>query len=43
MQEVTTGMKEKRINNMEWVDREEWKRKIKLQAQKDVQRSLFCK
>ena len=23
MQEVTTGMREKGINNMEWVDREE--------------------
>ena len=23
MQEVTTGMREKRINRMEWIDREE--------------------
>ena len=30
MQEVTTGMREKVINNMEWVDRVEWRRKIKL-------------
>ena len=30
MQEVTTGMKEKEINNMEWVDREECRRKIKV-------------
>jgi hypothetical protein len=30
MQEVTTGMREKGINNMEWVDREEWRIKIKL-------------
>ena len=30
MQGVTTGMREKGINNMEWVDREEWRRKIKL-------------
>ena len=30
MQEVTTGIKEKGINNMEWIDREEWRRKIKL-------------
>ena len=30
MQEVTTGIKEKGIINMEWVDREEWRRKIKL-------------
>jgi hypothetical protein len=41
MQEVTTGMKEKGINNLEWVDREEWRRKMKLKllAQKDVQKS----
>ena len=31
-----TGMREKGINNMEWIDREEWRRKIKLQVQKDV-------
>ena len=30
MQKMTTGMRGKRINNKEWVDREEWKRKIKL-------------
>ena len=30
MQEGTTGMREKGINNMKWVDREEWRRKIKL-------------
>ena len=28
MQEFTTGMREKEIN-MEWVDREEWRRKIR--------------
>ena len=28
MQKVTTGMREKEINNMEWIVREEWKRKI---------------
>jgi len=28
MQEVTTGKREKGINNMEWMDREEWRRKI---------------
>ena len=28
--------RERRVNNMEWVDREEWRKKIKLQAQKDV-------
>ena len=33
MQEV---MREKGINNIGWIDREEWRRKIKLQAQKDV-------
>ena len=30
MQEVTTGMREKGTNNIEFVDREEWRRKIKL-------------
>jgi hypothetical protein len=30
IQEVTTGMREKGINNMEWIDREDWRRKIKL-------------
>ena len=30
IQEVTTGMREGGINNMEWVPREEWRRKIKL-------------
>ena len=30
MQEVTTGMKDNGINNVKWVDREEWKRKRKL-------------
>jgi hypothetical protein len=30
MQEVTTGMGEKGINNMKWIDKEEWRRKIKL-------------
>ena len=30
MQEVTTEMREKGINNMELVDIEEWRRKIKL-------------
>ena len=30
VQEVTKGMREKGINNMECVDREEWRRKIKL-------------
>ena len=29
MQEVTTGLREKGINNMEWIDREEWRMEIK--------------
>ena len=45
MQEVTTGMSERGINNSEWVDREGWriKIKLKLQAQKDVkhQKSVY--
>ena len=40
MQELTTGMREKGINKMEWVDRGEWRRKIKLEAQEDVHR--YC-
>jgi hypothetical protein len=35
MQEVTTGMKDKGINDMEWIDREECRRNMKLQAHKD--------
>ena len=30
------GMTEKGINNMEWIEREEWRKKIKLLAQKEV-------
>ena len=30
MQEVTNGMREKGIKNVEWIDREEWRREIKL-------------
>ena len=30
MHEVTTVIREKGINNMEWIDREEWKIGIKL-------------
>ena len=41
MQEVTTKMREKGINNMQWIDREEWRRKIKFQAQENVQTSVF--
>ena len=36
MQEVTTDVRGKGINNIEWIDRDEWNRKIKLQAEKDV-------
>jgi hypothetical protein len=34
--EVTTGMREKGINNMEWIDRRKWRRKIKIWTRKDV-------
>jgi hypothetical protein len=27
---VTSGMREKGINNMKWIDREEWRKKLKL-------------
>ena len=30
MEEVTTRMRQKDINNMEWVYREQWRRRIKL-------------
>ena len=30
----TTGIKEKGINYIEWIDREKWRRRIKLLAQK---------
>ena len=36
MREVTIGMREKGIDNMEWIGIEEWRRKIKLYAQNDV-------
>ena len=44
MQEVTTRMRESGINNLDWVDREGCRRKIKLklQAQKDVKKSRIC-
>ena len=32
MQEVTSGMREKGINNMEGIEREEWRIKIKLKS-----------
>ena len=33
-QEVITGMRKKGINNMEWIDREEWRRKINLRTKR---------
>ena len=42
MQEITTGMREKGIKNVEWIDRKEWRRKIKIWAQKDVKTLIFC-
>ena len=36
MQEVTTGMRTKVINGVESIDRQEWRRKIKLSIEKDV-------
>jgi len=30
MQEVTTGIREKGINNIEWIDREVLRRKLKI-------------
>ena len=32
----TTGMRDKGINNMEWVNREEWRREIKFLGPKDL-------
>jgi hypothetical protein len=29
-QEVTTGMRAKKINNMEWINREEWRKNNKI-------------
>ena len=41
MKEVITRMRDKGINNMEWIEREEWRRKIKFQAQKEVKTSVL--
>ena len=41
VQEVIPGMGEKGINNMEWIDREEWKRKINLETLNDVETSVL--
>ena len=35
MQEIRNGMKEKGINDIEWIDREEGRMKIKFEAQKE--------
>ena len=35
MQKVTTGAKVKGTINMEWINREEWRRKIKVYAHED--------
>ena len=43
MQEVTTGMREQGIGDLEWIDRERWRKKINiLQAQKDVKTPRIC-
>ena len=41
MQEVTTGMKEKGIYNIKLIDGEDWRRKIKLYAKKDLKTLVF--
>ena len=44
MQEVITGMRGQGINNLDWIDRGEWKSKINLQSsQKDVQATIIFK
>ena len=44
IQGVTTGMREKGINSMECIEKEGWRRKIKLQlaTQKDVKILILC-
>ena len=32
-------MRERRIDDLEWIDQEGWRRKIKLDTQKDVETS----
>ena len=41
---VDAGTTEKGINSIEWIDREEWRRKVKLKlkSQKDVKISILC-
>ena len=44
MQEVTTGKRVKGINSLEWIDKKEWRRKVKskLQAQKVLKTLILC-
>ena len=42
IQEVTTTIREKCINNMEWIDKEEYRTKIKFQTHKYVGTLIFC-
>ena len=43
MQEVTTGVRQRGIGDLEWIDREGWRKKINLpQAQKNVKTSNIC-
>ena len=41
MQEIT-GIRVKEINNVHWIDKGKWRRKIKLQEQKDVKTLILC-
>ena len=41
MQEETTGMREKGIDKVEWINKEKWIIKAKLQARKDVKTVIF--
>ena len=43
LQEVTTGMIEQGINNVEQIDKDEWNNKINIQTQKDAKTLIFCK
>ena len=42
MQELTTGKREKEMNNIEWINREEWRRNVKLLTQKDMRTLILC-
>ena len=43
MQEVTTATREKQINDMEWIDWEEWKRKMEFQDDSVINRKSGCR